>query len=26
LRLQKQLRLIQKPLTNRQGCGTPCGI
>lgn len=26
LRLQKQLRLIQKPLTNRLGGGTPCGI
>lgn len=26
LRLQKQLRLIQKPLTNRSGCGTPGGI
>jgi hypothetical protein len=26
LRLQKQLRLIQKPLANRRGCGTPCGI
>ena len=26
LRLQKQLWLIQKPLANRRGCGTPCGI
>jgi hypothetical protein len=26
LRLQKQLWLIQEPLANRRGCGTPCGI
>ena len=26
LRLQKQLRLIQKPLTHPRGCGTPGSI